>query len=62
MDYHFVKYEDNELRMKIEKGKIVDATLLYKDGNGMRMGIEELKKRGLYKPDAVAEALLNLLA
>lgn len=60
MDYHFIKAEENELRMKFEKGKIVEATLFYKDGNGMRTGIKELKKRGLYKPDSVAEALLNL--
>lgn len=60
MKYNFIKAEENELRMKIEKGKIVAATMYFKDGDGMRNGMKELKKRGLYKPDAVAEALLDL--
>ncbi len=48
MNYTFKKATENELRMKFEKGKIVEITLFYKDKKGLEQGIEELKRRGLY--------------
>lgn len=57
MKVFFKRAEENELRMKFEKGKITEATLYYKDSKGVRKGIEELKKRTLYKQQEVIEAV-----
>lgn len=57
MKVFFKRAEENELRMKFEKDKITEATLYYKDSNGVRRGIEELKKRTLYKQQEVIEAV-----
>lgn len=57
MKVFFKRAEENELRMKFEKDKITEATLYYKDSNGVRSGIEELKKRTLYKQQEVIEAV-----
>lgn len=57
MKVFFKRAEENELRMKFEKDKITEATLYYKDSNGVRRGIEELKKRTLYKQQEVIEAM-----
>ena len=57
MKYNFKRAEENELRMKIDKGKVTEVTLYYKDKKGLDTGIEELKKRELYHPCDVAGAL-----
>ncbi len=61
MNNRFIKAEENELRMIFENGKITKTILYYKDGDGLRTGMEEIKKRGLYEPDSVAEAMLGFI-
>ena len=56
MKYFFKRAEENELRLSFEKG-ITGATLYYKDSDGVRKGIEELKKRKLYHPHEIAKAM-----
>ena len=50
MNCNFRVSDKNELRMKIENGKITEATVYYKDVNGLEAGKAELKKMGFYPP------------
>jgi len=56
MKYFFKRAEENELRLSVDKG-FTGATLYYKDSEGVRKGIEELKKRKLYQPQEIAKAV-----
>ena len=55
MKVFFKRAEENELRMKFENGNVTEATIHYKDSYGVKCGIEELKRRTLYKPEEIAD-------
>ncbi len=51
MNCTFEKSDKNELRMKIENGIITEATVYYKDVNGLEAGKAELEKMGFTLPN-----------
>ena len=50
MNCIFRESDKNELRMKIENGKITEVLVFYENQKGMVAGIAELKKMGFYPP------------
>ena len=48
MNCNFRESDKNELRMKIENGKITKVTVYYENQKGMEAGKAELKKMGFY--------------
>lgn len=51
MNCFFKESDKNELRMKIENGKITEATVYYKDVNALESGKAELEKMGFTLPN-----------
>ncbi len=47
MNCEFKESDQDEIRMTFENGEIAKVILYYKDDNGLKTGIEELKKREL---------------